>query len=60
MKFNIYFTLKTNIKTMEVPNSTNPVECVNLAGLLVNLASNLPTNEYLGIETVGIRIEEVK
>ena len=57
MKFNIFFLLRGAGKTLEVPNKTNPVECANLAGLLDNLARNLPSG--LGIETIGIRVVQV-
>ena len=59
MKFNIYFTMHGPGGTVtDVPNSTNPVECADLASLLRNLMDNLPGGN-LGLETVGLRIEQV-
>jgi len=58
MKFNIYFTIRGPGGEIDAPNNTNPVECANLASLMLKLSSNLP--KTLGMETVGIRIEEAK
>lgn len=59
MKFNIYFTMDNRLRgeRIVVPNNTNPIECVNLAGVLLHLSQNLPRGYNL--EPVGIRIEPV-
>jgi hypothetical protein len=60
MKFNIFFTIRGHVSTAkDVPNKPNPIECVNLAGVLKQLSENLPTNQSLGIETIGVRVEAV-
>ena len=60
MKFNIYFTIKGSAGVTEAPNMKNPVEHANLVSLLRELSNNLPKNQYLEIETIGIRIEPVE
>lgn len=61
MKFNIFFTIRGPAGTKDsVPNRENPVESVNLAGLLAHLANNLPANFHLGVETIGVRVEPVE
>lgn len=60
MKFNVYMTVKGPGRTVEMEMHGNPVECFNLAGLMVRLANNLPLNETMGVETVGVRIECVE
>lgn len=58
MRFKMSFDIKGPAGLVkDVPNAGGVVECVNLAGLLVELANNLPHNPYLGVETVGIRVE---
>ena len=57
MKFNIFFTIKGPIATLDVPNNTNPVECADLMSLLTELAGKLPGNKSLGLEVVGVRVE---
>lgn len=60
MKFNVTFVVAGPLgRTVSVPCSGNPVECANLAGLLADLAGNLPYNPHLGVETVGVRVERV-
>jgi hypothetical protein len=56
MLFDVYFTLRGPAGIAEVPCSGNPVECVNLASLLAQLAQDLPYNPTLGLETVGVRV----
>lgn len=58
MKFNIYFTIRGPGGTQEASNTGNPVECANLASLLNILKDNLPRGPHLGLETIGLRIEE--
>ncbi len=60
MQFDVYFTIQGPAGTAEMPNRNNPVEYDSLAGLLIDLASNLPYNSSLGIDTVGIRVELAK
>lgn len=60
MKFNVYLTIKGPEGSIEAPVVGNPMECANLASLMVSLANNLPRSKALGTETVGIRIELVK
>jgi hypothetical protein len=58
MRFNIFFTLTgPSGRIIEAPNTNNPVECANLAGLLSLLSTNLPGS--YGTETIGIRVERV-
>lgn len=58
MKFNIYVTLKGPGGLVEAPNDKNPVECANLASLLVRFGENLPVFGF-GVEMVGLRIEQI-
>lgn len=58
MKFNIFYTLKSAGGTIEAPNKPNPIECANLASVLVNLAHNLINNDM--IQTVGVRVVEIQ
>lgn len=65
MNFNIYITLESPVGTAEMPHAGNPVECENMLILLGQL--NLrkfywPSNslQILGLEIVGLRIEEIK
>ena len=61
MKFNIFFTLKSTVNTIEVPNESNPVEADSLSLLLDALKDNIPSDgNQLGLETVGLRIENVQ
>ena len=57
MKFNIFFTIRGPARTIEISNSTNPVECQDLSTVLAILAEKLPNNHYFGLEAVGIRVE---
>lgn len=52
-KYNVYFRLRGPAGEIEVPNSTNPVVCANLASLLAAISQNLPGG---WVETIGIRI----
>lgn len=57
MRFNIHFIIKGPVGVCEAPNNTNPVDAPNLKWLLAKLADNLPGNDQLGLQTVGLRIE---
>lgn len=57
MKFNIFFTMTgPSKKIIDAPNALNPVESENMASLLSELSSHLPS--VMGIEVVGVRIEK--
>ena len=57
MEFNLYIILRGPVRTLEIPNNSNPVEAPDLASLLAQLSENLPSP--MGTESVGVRIEPV-
>lgn len=57
MRFNVFISLRGAAGTVEVPSRDNPIECANLASLLVRLADSLPNSGF--VQTVGIRVESV-
>lgn len=54
MKFNITFVIRGAARTVDAPNTSNPVESENLASLLLVLANNLPGNGL--VQTVGVHV----
>jgi len=59
-EWNIFFDLRGPNGTVRgVPNTTNPVECVNMASLLRKMMDSLPT-KVLGqdLEVVGLVIKK--
>jgi len=55
MKYDIYFTLQSPVKTIELPNVENPVESENLLTVLQTITENFPQIGF-GVEVVGIRV----
>jgi adenylosuccinate lyase len=59
MKFDVYFMIRGQAGSTEVPNKHNPVEAESLEEVLKQLEENLPKSESLHLETIGIRITPV-
>jgi hypothetical protein len=57
MKFNLFFTFKGPGGIVEVPNKPNPIEAINLADVLLQLAGSISKLGF-GLEVVGVRIEK--
>ncbi len=56
MKFKLFFTIKGAGGIVEVPNKPNPVEAVDIADVLRQLAGK--TQFQFGLELIGVRVEK--